>query len=110
MIGEKQPVLQDMPEFLIYGCKRLAGLMALPPMALTLLLHEFEAVVVCKATDKSLLAGMSAIAADYAYRVDKAGGIDKAELRSIISAVNSVPRQMLGYHTALEVSAQLLQS
>lgn len=109
MIGAKQPALQDMPEFLIYGCKRLAAVMALPPKTVSLLLHDFDTVVVCKATDKSLLAGMRAVAADYAYRVDKAGGIDKANLDAVISAVNAVPRQMLGYRTSFEVSAQLLQ-
>ena len=110
MIGVKQPSLQDMPAFLSHGLKQLTQTMKAPKRKVSLLLQSFDEVAVCKAIDKSLLGAFSAVAADYFHRVNAEGGVAKANIGAIISAVNSTPRQMLGYKTSFEVSAELLQS
>ena len=110
MIGVKQPALRDMPVFLSHGLKQLTQTMEAPQKKVSLWLQSFDEIAVCKATDKSLLGAFSAVAADYFHRVNAEGGIAKANIGAIISAVNSTPRQMLGYRTSFEVSSELLQS
>ena len=84
--------------------------MKAPKRNVSLLLQSFDEVAVCKAIDKSLLGAFRAVAADYFHRVNAEGGVAKANIGAIISAVNSTPRQMLGYKTSFEVSNELLQS
>jgi len=110
MIGVKRPSLQDMPAFLSHGLKQLSQTMKVPPKKVSLLLQSFDEVAVCKAIDKPLLGAFSAVAADYFHRVNAEGGVAKANIGDIISAVNSTPRQMLGYKNSFEVSSELLQS
>jgi hypothetical protein len=109
MIGVKQPTLQDMPSFLSHGLKQLGPAMKVPSKKLSLLLQDFDEIAVCKATDKSLLGAFRAVAADYDHRVKTEGGVAKANIGAIISAVNSTPRQMLEYKNSFEVSNELLQ-
>jgi hypothetical protein len=110
MIGKQQPTLQDMPAFLSHGLKQLTQAMRAPQKKVSLLLQGLDEVAVCKATDKSLLGAFSAVAADYFHRVESEGGLAKAEIGAIVSAVNSTPRQLLGYKNSFEVSLELLQS
>ena len=90
MIGVKQPSLQDMPAFLSHGLKQLTHTMKAPKRKVSLLLQSFDEVAVCKAIDKSLLGAFSAVAADYFHRVNAEGGVAKANIGAIISAVSMV--------------------
>ncbi len=109
MIGAKQASLQDMPAFLSHGLKQLTQTMGVSQKNASLLLQGFDQVIVCKATDQSLLAAFRAVAADYEHRVNMQGGLAKVDINTIVSAVNSAPRQMLGYKSSFEVSFGLLQ-
>jgi hypothetical protein len=110
LVGMKQPSLQDMPAFLSHGLKQLTQAMEVPSKKLSLLLQGFDELAVCKAIDKPLLGAFRAVAVDYAHRVNAEGGVAKANIGGIISAVNSTPRQILGYKNSFEVSSELLQS
>jgi hypothetical protein len=110
MIGAKQPSLQDMPAFLSHGLKQLTETMEVPSKNLSRLLKDFDEIALCKAIDKSLLGAFRAVAADYAHRVNAEGGVAQANIGAIISAVNSMPRKMLGYKNSFEISSELLQS
>lgn len=98
-----------MTAFLSHGLKQLIATIETPPKQIALLLQNIDEIVVCKAIDKPLLGALSAIAADYFHRVNAEGGVAKANIGAIISAVNSTPRQMLGYKNSFEVSNALLQ-
>jgi hypothetical protein len=110
MIGKQQPSLHDMPAFLSHGLQQLTQAMGISQKKVSLLLQGFDEVAVCKATDKSLLGAFRAVAADYLHRVVAEGGFAKSDIGAIVSAVNSTPRQMLGYKNSFEVSRELLQS
>jgi hypothetical protein len=110
MIGTKQTSHHDMPAFLSHGVKQLTQTMGVNQKNASLLLQGFDQIVVCKATDQSLLGAFRAVAADYAHRVNMKGGLNKVDIGTIVSAVNSAPRQMLGYKSSFEVSFGLLQS
>jgi hypothetical protein len=110
MIGIREPTLRDMPAFLSHGLKQLAPAMKVPSKKLSLLLQGFDEIAVCKAIDRPLLGAFRAVAADYAHRVNAEGGVAKANIGAIISAVNSTPRKMLEYKNSFEVSNELLQS
>ena len=110
MIGIREPTLRDMPAFLSHGLKQLAPALKVPSKKLSLLLQGFDEIAVCKAIDRPLLGAFRAVAADYAHRVNAEGGVAKANIGAIISAVNSTPRKMLAYKNSFEVSNELLQS
>ena len=110
MIGMKEPTLRDMPAFLSHGLKQLAPAMKMHTKKLLLVLQDFDEIAVCKVLDKPLLGAFRAVAADYAGRVNAQGGIAKANIGVIISAVNSTPRKLLAYKNSFEVSNELLQS
>jgi hypothetical protein len=110
MIGKQQASLRDMPAFLSHGLKQLTEEMGIGQRKVSLLLQDFDEIAVCKATDKSLLGAFRAVAADYLHRVNAEGGFAKSDIGAIVSAVNSTPRQTLGYESSFEVSHELFQS
>ena len=110
MIGRRQPSLHDLPSFLSHGLEQLIPEMAAPKKKTSQLLRDLDKIAVCKAIDKPLLGAFSAIAADYFHRVNAGGGFPEVDIGSVISKVNSAPRQTLGYKNSFEVSRELLQS
>ena len=109
MIGRQQPTFHDMPAFLAHGVKQLAYEMEAPDKnKVERLLKDFDEVAVCKATGKSQLASLRAVAADYSHHAREKGG--KVEIGSIVSSVNSLPRKSLGYESSFEVTRELLRS
>jgi hypothetical protein len=108
MIGKQRPTLQDIPDFMSYGLKLLMQSMNAPQRARSTLLHELNEIRICKATNKSLLGAISAVAADYDHRVSASGGFAKVDIGTVVLDVNSTPRQTLGYRSSFEVSGELL--
>lgn len=109
LIGVHRPTLHEVPSFMSHGLSRLMDRMGTPRRQRDRLLNSLDAILICKANDKSLLAVFSAVAADYFHRVDRMGGMDRADMDKVVTAVNSTPRALLGYKTAFEASAGLLR-
>ncbi len=109
MLGQHQPTLQDIPSFMTHGLSLLMREIRASNDHRDRLLQSFDEIFVCKARDRSLLAVHSAIAADYFHRIDRMGGMDRANMDEVISHVNSTPRALLGYKTSFEASAALLR-
>jgi hypothetical protein len=110
MIGKLQPLESDMPAFLSHGLGQLTLAMGVSHKQIARLLEDFDQLDVCKATDKPLLGAFSAIAADYNRRANAQAGVVELDIDAIVAAVNSTPRQMLGFQTSFEVSQKLLLS
>lgn len=109
LLQGRSPVeMQDMPTFLAHGMSQLMAVLDVPKLAVDRLLRDVDTVALAKAPGRSLLAVHSAIAGDYARRIDRLGGIENCNLGDVISAVNRTPRVMLEGATPSEVSVELL--
>ena len=105
MIGQQKPGLQDMQAFLAHGVKQLAQQMKLPNSKVARLLESFDEIAVCKTANKSHLAALRTVAADYAHHARSKG--TKVEVGRVIASVNSLPRQSFGYKSAFELTREL---
>ena len=86
-----------------YGVSSLAKMMKASEQDVSMLRHDMNTILLCKAENKSLLGVFSAVAADYFHRVNRG-----AKLEEVVAMVNMTPRQTLGWKTAFEVSNELL--
>jgi len=108
LIGKKAPGPQDMPDFLAHGLALLTNEMKTPTSQAKQLIDGFDTVALCAANDRSIVGSHNAIAAEYAQRIDDAGGLTAANLDKIVGAANTTPRAALKWRTSYEVSIELL--
>jgi hypothetical protein len=105
MIGQQKPGLKDMPAFLAYGVKQLAHHMKLPAIKVDRLLKDFDEIAVCKTANKSQLAALRTVAADYAHHARDMG--NKVDAGRLIGSVNALPRKSFGFSSAFEITREL---
>ena len=108
LIGKLNPEPADLPSFLEHGVTQLTQAMKTPRNQVSMLMQDLASIALCASKDNSLVGVHSGISADYFHRIVRAGGLAKANLGDIISAVNSAPRATLGWRNSFEVSIELL--
>ena len=107
--GQRKLKMQEVPHFFEHGVVQLLDFMKFPKSAAASMRKDAGVIVLTRTQDRSILATMSAIAADYQFRVENAGGLAACNLTKIILAINDAPRRRLGWATARETSSALLR-
>ena len=110
LIGKQKPVLQDMPQFLHHGLLQLAQWLKFSKYNMELVTTGLDKIAFCVNEDKSLLAVVRSLAADYAHRIQLSHELQGKSLESIIPAINSTPRAKLGYKTSAEITLEVLRA
>ena len=108
MEGKLPFQMQDMPTFLGHGLSLLMKMTDLPEGRYARILTDMDEVALTKAGNQSILGLHRALAEDYDYRVNRAGGIQRCDLGLVIAAVNQTPRAKLKFATSFEVARELL--
>jgi hypothetical protein len=100
--------MQDMPTFLGHGLSQLMKMANLQEASFAKVLIDMGEVAITKTGSQSILGLQRALAQDYDHLVCQAGGVQRANLGSIIAAVNQTPRAKLKFATSFEVARELL--
>ena len=108
MEGKLPFQMQDMPTFLGHGLNLLMKMTELPEGSYAKTLTDLDEVALTKAGKQSILGLHRALAEDYDFRVNRAGGIQQCDLGLVIAAVNQTPRAKLKFATSFEVATELL--
>ncbi len=99
---------QDMPKFLAHGLAQVLKMAGLSEQDYARLLNDTDTVAFAKAGNRSILGVYRALADDYNFRTDRAGGIERCNLAAVIAQVNQTPRAKLKFATSFEVTRALL--
>ena len=110
LIGKHKPVLQDMPQFLNHGLLQLTQLLKFSKYNTELVTEGLDRIAFCVNEDKSLLAVVRSLAADYEHRTQLSQDLQGKILELITPAINLTPRATLGYKTSAEITLEVLRA
>jgi len=100
--GRKQYTVNDLPPFFAHGVGQLIPLLNLPKAYAGELCDDSNEMILAKATNRSTLGVLNALAGTLHSFIVSAGGMNNVNLSELLVRLNTMPQKTLNWATAKE--------